>query len=105
MAPTFCAKLFRREFRDQNTTSSRRTPGPITTVFVVKQTGSTFRTNRKASVYGSRRSPGRRVEVRRALPWLLHERAILIRRAEIHIDAPDLVAIEAEEFGVAETLA
>src|SRR5947207_2071865 len=33
------------------------------------------------------------------------EGAVLIGRAEIHIDALDLVALEAEEFGIAKTLA
>jgi hypothetical protein len=39
------------------------------------------------------------------LPFLLplfHERAILICRAEIHIDAFDLVAFERKKLGVAE---
>lgn len=39
-----------------------------------------------------------------ALPLLLHERAILIGRTEINIDAPDPVALEDEELGIAETL-
>src|SRR3954468_9545548 len=36
---------------------------------------------------------------------LLDERAILVGRAEIYIDAPDPLAVEAEEFGVAKALA
>jgi hypothetical protein len=36
---------------------------------------------------------------------LSDEDAVLIAGAEIHIDALDLVALEAEEFGVTETLA
>src|SRR3954447_25525815 len=36
--------------------------------------------------------------------WLLHKRAVLIGRAEIHIDAADALAGEAKELGVAKTL-